>query len=604
MSSSSVEKIKERLSIVDVVSSYISLIQAGRNYKAKCPFHNEKTPSFFLSPERGSYYCFGCGAKGDIFSFVEHFEGTDFLGALKLLAEKAGVPLEKNFSKGIKNDKDKLYEIMEEATVFFEKRLNQKKETQEYLKSRGVSNKIIKIFRIGYAPDSWQSVSTHLIEKGFRKDDLVKVGLIKSKEGGNFYDRFRNRIIFPINDSSGRVIAFSGRIFNKDNDKEAKYLNSPETPLFNKSNTLFGIDKAKVSIRKRNYSIIVEGQFDLILSHQAGFTNTVAVSGTALSDKISEKYNDSSEVNKIKINNLGLIQRLSSNVIFAFDGDEAGIRAANRSSLIALSLGMQVKIAVIPGGKDPADIIQKEIKDWKNIIKNSVNIIDFHLNIICKNTNDIRLRGKKIREIIFPFVSAVSSSIEKFAYISLIHKKTGISENVINEDLENYEKAESSNKSNVDINKNTNENIKSRRDRLEERLLGIILWKPEIKSDKLNKEDNQLNKIDEIINNFEKNINKGYIDKIKEKYKSDFSILAFEAELWYGDKTNEIFKDLKEITLNLEEEILKEKKQYLNTEIYKKETSSNKKEADSLLKDIQKVDKRIEEIKYLRKDDI
>ncbi len=608
MSSSSVEKIKERLSIIDVVSSYISLIQAGKNYKAKCPFHNEKTPSFFLSPERGTYYCFGCGAKGDIFSFVEHFEGTDFLGALKLLAEKAGVTLEKNFSKDAKDDKSELYRIMEEATIFFEKTLIQEKGPKEYLKNRGVSSKTVKFFRVGYAPDSWQSVSTYLIKKGFRENDLAKVGLIKNKEGGNFYDRFRNRLIFPINDSSGRVIAFSGRIFHQSQEvkeslqSEAKYLNSPETPLFNKSNTLFGIDKAKISIKKRDYSIIVEGQFDLILSHQAGFTNTVAISGTALSDKTSEKYSNSSGVNEIKINNFGLIRRLSQNVIFAFDGDEAGIRAVNRSSLIALSLGMQVKIAIIPKDQDPADIIHKDVKDWKDIIKNSVNIIDFHLDIICQETDDIRLRGKKIREIIFPFLFIIGSSIEKFSYISLIHKKTGISENVINEDLENYEKNKNLSKSN--INENINKEVKSRRDRLEERLLGIILWKADIKSNNLDKKNNQLNEVDNIINNFEENVEKGYIDKIKEKYRQNLPILAFEVELWYGDKTNEVFKDIKEIILNLEEEILIEKKQYLNTEIYQKETNRNKKEADLILEDIQKIDKRIEEIKYLRKDNI
>lgn len=644
--SSSVDKIKERLAIADVISSYLSLVQAGKNYKAKCPFHNEKTPSFFISPERDSYYCFGCGAKGDIFTFVQHFEGTDFLGALKLLADKAGVVLENKFSKEPKEDKEKLYEIMEEATLFFETMFSKESAPREYLKDRGITNKTIESFRIGYAPSLWQSVSTHLIERGFKKEDIEKVGLVKIKEDSSFYDRFRSRIIFPISDSSGRVIAFSGRIFhisdkdtsihaeNKDFE-EAKYLNSPETPLFNKSNTLFGIDKAKISIRKRDYSIIVEGQMDLILSHQAGFTNTVAVSGTALSDRVNEKTSYSSEakgnssgVSSLKVNNLGLIRRLSSNVIFAFDGDSAGLRAMNRSSIIALSLDMQVKVAVIPEEKDPADIILENIDNWKEIIKKSINIINFHLDRICQNTDDIRLRGKQIRDIIFPFLLVIKSSIEKSAYVSLIYKKTGLPEDSIIKDFQEYEK-------NQDLNKNkSNEEedlkkTKSRRDRLEERLLGIYSWQDGIDPPNLDKSEKVLGvpespelvrslevfkEIKELYNSFEKRMKEGYFEKIKEKHKSNLSVLAFEAEIWYGDKTDRIIPATKEIIFNLEEEILNEDLFLLKNKINQEENkptrphdSSGASEEDKreeeislLLKEYQKINERIENIKNYR----
>lgn len=613
MSSSSVDKIKERLSIVDVISSYLSLIQVGGNYKAKCPFHNEKTPSFFISPERNSYYCFGCGAKGDIFSFVQHFEGIDFLGALKLLAEKAGVPLENNFSKGSKENNDYLYQIMEEATNFFEATFIKESAPRSYLLSRGLSDETIKSFRIGFAPDSWQSVSTHLIKKGFNKKDLEKVGLIKIKEtkpvangspdsqsefkDGSFYDRFRSRIIFPISDSSGRVIAFSGRIFGKDDDKEAKYLNSPETVLFNKSNTLFGIDKAKTSIRKRGYSIVVEGQMDLILSHQADFTNTVAVSGTALSDRTNEKSSYSRDGESIssekeaKVNNLGLIRRLSPNVIFAFDGDGAGVRAVNRSSLIALSLDMQVKVANMPEGQDPADIILKNPNEWKDIIKNSVDIISFHLNRICQKTDDLRQRGKQVREIIFPFLLMIKSSIEKSTYISLIHKKTGISENAIIEDFESFEKTRNLENHSID-NPQKQQNIKSRRDRLEERLFGIIFWQED---EGKKKED-----VKKIADSFEEKIGKEIFEKIKERHKSNSSVLAFEAEIWYGGKNEEVIRDIQEIILNLEEEILNEKLIQLQDEINKKERDKKEDEINLLLKNYQKIVERIENIKNHR----
>lgn len=619
MSSNNVEKIKERLSIVDVISSYLTLVPAGKNFKAKCPFHNEKTPSFFISSERNSYYCFGCGAKGDIFSFVENFEGTDFLGALKLLASRAGVTLENNFSKEDKGEKEKLYEIMEEATLFFESNFLKVPAPRAYLISRGITDESIKSFRIGYAPDSWKSVSTHLIAKGYKKQDLEKVGLIKNREAkptvggspdsqsefrdGSFYDRFRSRIIFPINDSSGRVIAFTGRIFSAQggsasgggeaHEATAKYLNSPETPLFNKSNTLFGIDKAKSSIRRLGYSIVVEGQMDLILSHQIGLTNTVAVSGTALSDRTNELNDHESSVDKEnKINNLGLIRRISSNIIFAYDGDSAGIRAVNRSSLIALSLDMQVKVAIMPEGKDPADIILKDGNEWKEIIKNSVDIINFHLNRICSNTTDLRLRGKQIREIIFPFLGVIKSSIEKSTYISLIHKKTGISENAIILDFENYEKSKNLEGSRIGDQSKELEN-KSRRDRLEERFVGIIFWIEDGKQEKLIE-------IKKIIELFEKEIGVENFEKIKEKHRPNSSVLAFEAEIWYGDKIDDIIPDFNEIALNLEEEILNERLLYLLNEINQKEKEENKEDTNLLLQDYQKIVERIEEIKKHR----
>lgn len=597
--SSSVEKIKERLSIVDVVSSYISVIPAGKNYKAKCPFHNEKTPSFFISSDRDSYYCFGCGAKGDIFSFVENFEGVDFLGALKILAARAGIPLEKNFSNTEKDKKEKLYEIMEEATIFFEKMFEEDPRPRAYLLNRGISDKTIKNFRIGYAPDGWRAVSTHLIKKGFKKDELEIVGLIKTKdvvsgqwkEEDHFYDRFRSRIIFPINDSSGRVIAFSGRIFGEEN-KEAKYLNSPETPLFNKSNTLFGIDKAKLPIRKYGYSIVVEGQMDLILSHQAGFDNTVAVSGTALSDSVNER-NLSKEDNIEKINNLGLIRRLSPNVIFAFDGDQAGIRATNRSSLIALSLDMQVKIASLKEGKDPADIILENPDEWKGLVKNSKNIISFHLDRICSETDDIRLRGKKIKEVIFPFLAVIKSSIEKSAYFSLINKETGIPESAIIEDFERYENLNKTSEVGLENENKLEKDSKTRRQKLEEKLLGIIFWQED--------KNNQIVDIAEIKKTIEDKIEKDIFSQIYEKYKQDEGTLAFEAEMWYGDKnTTDILSDCKELILNLEEEILKERSIYLLTEINKKENKTDPPKSKLLLENYQKVVERIENIKNYR----
>lgn len=587
-----VPKIKDRLSIVEVISSYLKIEKAGKNYKAKCPFHNEKTPSFSISPERGIYYCFGCGAKGDIFSFVEHFEGTNFIGSLKILAERAGIEIPRYQNK----DKDKieiLYDIMEDATALYEKVLLDQKEARSYLLSRGLNDNSIKSFRIGFAPESWNFVFDYLVKKGYRKEDIEKVGLIKSKDN-RFYDRFRSRIMFPISDTSGRVIAFSGRIFELNASTtptsptggvvtQAKYLNSPETPLFSKSNVLFGLDKAKSSIRSRDYSIIVEGQLDLILSHQIGFSNTVAVLGTA--------FTDSGTGDELKINNLGLIRRLSPNIIFAYDSDEAGTRAASRSVAIALSLDMQVKVAVLPKGMDPADIISKDSQRWFEIVKNSTNIITFHLNKICNDYTDIRSRGKKIREIIFPFLLMVNSSIERSAYIKEIYSKTGIMEESIINDFNNYEKIESFNK----INKEYKEELiekDSRRHNLEKRLFGVIFWQGKNKEMPVS--------LDEIISSFEEEIGPLKYKEMLDFYSPFAEDLSLETEMWYVDKKDTLISDIKEVILNLKEEILHEEKYFLLNKINEKEKSQNKDDIEKDIINYQKVVEKIEQIKNNR----
>jgi len=583
---SSVAKIKERLSIVDVISSYLTVEKAGKNYKARCPFHNEKTPSFFISADRGSYYCFGCGAKGDIFSFVEKFEGTDFLGALKILAERAGVPLSEYKNKE-KDKTDIYFEIMEEATNFFQDNFSVNKEIRSYVVSRGINDNSIKSFRIGYALESWTSLFDYLIRKGFKKEDIETVGLIKKKDN-RYYDRFRGRIMFPINDSTGRVIAFSGRIFKRPDSnssvEEAKYLNSPDTPLFNKSNVLFGLDKAKNSIRTRDYSIIVEGQVDLILSHQAGFNNTVAVSGTAFTENTTDQES--------KINNLGLVRRLSSNIIFAYDGDDAGIRAVGRSAMIALSLDMQVKVAIFPKGKDPADIIQEDYKKWEEIIKNKTDIISFHLDKICENTRDKESRRKQIVEKVFPFISMIESSIKKSNYIKESSEKTSLSENAITEDYKKYEKSQNINNN---FNKDKNSEIKdpsSRRSSLEKRLFAIIFWKGESQDEK--------NIIDELRNSFLDNIGKEQYQKILSLYEPFSENLVFEGEKWYSGKIDVLKKEMSEIILNLEEEILNEELYSIMIKIKEKERSNNKEEIKNDLIAYQKIVEKIEDIKSRR----
>ena len=584
---SPVNQIKERLSIEEVVSAYIKLECSGANLKARCPFHNEKTPSFFVSPARGSYYCFGCGAKGDIFTFVEEFEGLDFKGALKLLANKAGIRLE-NYSKETKereSEKEKLYQAMEEAALYFENNLKENtKESigaREYLKSRGLEDKTIKDFRIGYAVLDWRRLYNFLKSKNFTDYEIEKAGLAKRGEDVKkaMYDRFRGRIMFPIADSSGRIIAFSGRILI-DDGKSAKYLNSPETPIYDKSAALFGIDKAKDSIRKNDFSILVEGQIDLVLSHQAGFKNTVASSGTAMTDSTISKENI--------INNLGLICRLSKNIVLAYDADRAGVNASNRFAKIALSLGMDVKVAGLKDDVDPADIISKEGKDaWREAIRNSKHFIPFMLERILKEAagdsrkirfDPARQIGKDIRERLLPFVNDLESAIEKSHFINLISNQSGIAENALMEDLK---KVASLLKYETEETKTAKENVgkKLRKDPIERRLLGIAFWQESLPTKTIDPE---------II--FKK------LGKVKEIYQEMKEDLIYEAEEFYSNSGN-LRKDVKEMLLNLEEE-------YLNEELVKKiielKNLKEKKEEIEILKKINEINKRKEEIKNSR----
>lgn len=583
---SPVTEIKERLSIVDVLSSYIELIPSGINYKAKCPFHNEKTPSFFVSTDRNGYYCFGCSAKGDIFSFVQNFEGVDFKGALKTLAARAGVPLVYTKQEG--DDREILYEIMEKATEYFENEFAKSNEARAYLVSRGLSDDTIKSFRVGYAKDGWRNLSDYLTKLGFKQKDLETVGLIKIAEKGT-YDRFRNRIMFPISDSSGRVIAFSGRLFGvqkvpgKEDFEEAKYLNSPDTILFNKSNVLFGIDRAKLDIRKRGYSIIVEGQMDLLLSHQMGCINTVAVSGTALASNVADTAEGT-------INNLGLIRRLSPNVIFAYDGDSAGVRAAGRSAMIALSLDMQVKIAVLPEGKDPADIIGNDPNEWKNILKDAKHIISFYIDRVCNESTDQRIRGRKIREVVFPYIRVLKSAIEQSSYLKEITLKTNIPESALTTDFEMYKKEQPiQTKTEIPI---VETNTKSRRDMIESRLFGIIF-----KQEEDNWPDENIKK---IIDEFKGLIGEEIYKEISKNNDVLRDTLAMETEMWYGKEINTIVRDVSELTLNLSEDILKEKASNLLSLIAQKEQENDKIKAQEFLKQYQETINSIHTIKSRR----
>ncbi len=415
------ETIKDRLPITEVLSSYITVLPNGAQYKAKCPFHNERTASFYISPDRGLYYCFGCGAKGDIFTFVEQFEGLDKKGALKLLADRAGVVL--TGTVGAQSDVDDVYDILEKAALTYQNILQKSPEAIAYLEKRGITKETIEAFRIGYVPDEWRTIES-LCTTDVQRAVAIRAGLIKRTEN-KVYDRFRKRIMFPLMDSSGRVIGFSGRSFPEE-EGSPKYLNSPETEVFQKSKTLFGFDKAKFHIKKHNFAILVEGQMDLVISHQAGFRNTVASSGTAVSEDAALD----------PFSNLSVLSRLSPHLFLAFDGDSAGQKAMDRAALVALSLGMNPKVVVLPQGVDPADYIREHGADaWKDRLKESKHFIEHHLSLIRKESQSPHVFVRTIKEKLFPFLARVASPMERNLYIGTIAQETGLSATTISEEL-------------------------------------------------------------------------------------------------------------------------------------------------------------------------
>lgn len=430
-----IEQIKQRLPIIEVLSTYITLEPSGTQFKARCPFHNEKTASFSVSPERGLFYCFGCGAKGDILNFVQQFEGLDFKGALKVLADRAGIPMTAQYSNA--EPTDSVYDAMDAAAKKYADILQRQGDALDYLKNRGLTEKTIEEFSLGYAPTEWRTIASAL--EGDSLGHYERAGLIKKTEKG-YYDRFRGRIIFPMMDGSGRIVAFSGRMF-PDTPEGPKYLNSPETEVFQKSRVLFGFDKAKIAIKKHNFAILVEGQMDLVLSHQAGFKNTVATSGTAVSETT---IGDPSA-------QLSVIARLTPNIFLAFDGDSAGQKALERAALVTLSMGMNPKVVALPEGVDPADYISKEgAEAWKVLLKDAEHFIAHTLHQLQKTALSAHQLKQAIRQKLFPFLSRVPSAIERNVYLNTIATESSLGAKDVNEDFESYLKEVSHNNANAD----------------------------------------------------------------------------------------------------------------------------------------------------------
>lgn len=517
MSSSTVQKIKERLGIIDVIGSYIDIEKSGSNFKAKCPFHHEKTPSFYISPERQSYYCFGCGVKGDIFTFVQEFEGVDFVTSLKMLADRAGVEIEKFEKNGVKTERE-LYEVLEDATKFFQNNLKNNNEALLYIKKRNLSIESLRTWRLGLALDDWRSLKEYLSSLGYSHKEMLDAGLIKENEKGESYDRFRDRIMFPIFDTAGRVIAFSGRIIHP-SESEAKYLNSPDTVLFDKSKTLYGYNIAKSAIRINQSVVLVEGQMDLLMSHQAGQTNTVASSGTSLTSE-----------------HLAMLRRLTDTLVIAYDADNAGRSATVRAWKLALKEGFVVKVAFLPQGLDPADAVAKDPNIWIDAVKNAQNIIDYFIENM-KGEGDRTQADKTLKEKVLPLIKSVQSAIDRSRFLQKVSFVSGISEAALVEELNSIKDEDVSPRDIPLPNKNHRPVMPS-----------AIKYYVFLSSKDKQKADEFRSRLLEIDKHFEQIIPKDEIERGK---------ILFEVELQYGEETqNKMIEN--ELLRHFEEEVLRD----------------------------------------------
>ncbi len=356
-----IEEIKQRLDIVDVVGESVNLQKAGRNYRALCPFHVEKAPSFFVFPDKGTWRCFGgCATGGDVFAFIMKKENVDFTGALRVLAERAGISLARKNVAAEETERDRLRQANESAALFFQHALLNSQpglRALDYLSLRGIDRQTAEAFQLGYAPDSWDALREHLKGRGFGEGELLRAGLLVEGERG-LYDRFRHRAVIPIRDGQGRAVGFGSRKLPAADGEEPtgdsespKYLNTPQTPIFDKGAILFGLDRAAESIRRADLAVIVEGYMDVIAAHQHGNGNVVASMGTALTER-----------------QLGLLRRLTENIVLAFDPDTAGQAASERGDLVAQRLGVNVRVMKLPKGRDPDEIIRADPDGWRRFV--------------------------------------------------------------------------------------------------------------------------------------------------------------------------------------------------------------------------------------------
>lgn len=569
------DQVKQSLSILDVVSTYVRLEKSGSQYKGRCPFHNEKTPSFYVSPERGNYHCFGCAEHGDIFSFIEKIESVPFFEALTILADRAGIKLSP-YKKEEKDKETNLISLLQKATIHFEKNLENSPLAKSYLGSRALLPETIKKFNIGFAlggESGWRDLFIDLSKNGFSPEEMVSAGVVIKKDGEEkYFDRFRGRIMFPIKNSLGNVVGYSARILPElDDGKSGKYINSPETDVYHKSKILFGYDIAKKTIAEKKEVILVEGQMDLIMSHQAGIQNIVAVSGTSLTEE-----------------HIKILKRFADRVLLSFDQDEAGEKAMKRSALLSLYGGLDVFI--IPkkdGVKDTADLI-KEFggEAWKELVSKRIHLIEYLILSLFAKVADERERLKIARVEILPYLRAIESDMDKAYFIRFLASKLNIEEVDIYNDLK---KIKNINGDEFFIKKEEvkkEENTLSKKDLVLKEILAILKFK----NINIERFSEKYFVTEEIMNykkifleekdNFPEEIIDKEVSKVEDKFSNNSNYIE--------DDKKFIAEDLKKLVNTYKIEILEEESKKIRTSS-EKDTEENLVRVSNLKKEIQKL---------------
>ncbi|MFC1937796.1 DNA primase [Chloroflexota bacterium] len=449
-----IDEVKQQTDIVDVVSQYVKLTKSGRNLRGLCPFHSEKNPSFYVYPEQQSWHCFGaCGTGGDVFSFIMKKEGIDFGEALRLLAERAHVTVPSRIRPEAVGEKERIYQVNQAATQYFHNLLLNSaagQRARSYLAGRGLSEKTIADFQLGFSLDSWDALKQYLSQRDCTENELVMAGLLTKTDEGRTFDRFRNRLMFPICEIRGNVIGFGARVFD---DSLPKYLNSAQTPVFDKGSTLYGINLAAAAIRQQQQAVIVEGYMDVITAHQNGFSNVVASMGTALTEK-----------------HVSALKRLTRNMVLALDADAAGNEATLRSVGYENILDTEIKVIILPSGKDPDDVIKQDRETWQRLLGEALSIFDYTLE---KMPNIAAAC-----ETLFPHIAETKDDIRQNSYLNRIAKRFGVPITIVEASFKAYLTGRS---------KRPRKEVLARSTRpllshpLEEYYLALLLQHPELK---------------------------------------------------------------------------------------------------------------------------
>jgi len=460
-----IDEIKQKTDIVEIIGQYVTLKKSGRNLSAPCPFHSEKHPSFFVYPEQQSWHCFGaCNTGGDVFSFLMKKEGYDFSEALHVLAERAGVELPSFTARsaGEKEFEDIIFRAGAAAAAWFHNNLLNTvaaEKARAYIASRGYTRQTIIDFSLGYSPNEWEALKHYLMEKGFDEKTLVEAGLLYKNEDGRTTDRFRGKLIIPIKDSRGRVTGFGARVLD---DSLPKYVNSPQTRVFDKSGILFGLDRAAAKIKEQDKAIIMEGYMDVITAHQNGFTNAVAAMGTAITE---------AQVN--------IVKKLSRNLVLAMDADAAGEEAMRRTVAHENLLGTEIRVIVLPEGKDPDDVIRENPKVWEKLADTSIPLLDFMFNRSVAGLDLTQAADKsKLTERLLPFIAGMNDPVRQSHYLQKLASLVNVDLNTIKTALVRQKQKTSLPRSGSGTRKTPLPQIRVAADAREDYILAMLLHYP------------------------------------------------------------------------------------------------------------------------------